>query len=421
MFEPKPIFRKVALERLSSPEQLDLRMQVASPRSWIALVALGLLLVVVVVWGFVGSVPTKVQGQGILIKPGGVFDVFATGTGQILEVAIAEGDVVEAGQVVARIDQPDLTKQVANARTQAEELRAQHGQLTAYSERNLTLRDDNLVLQEAKLKEAIAFSESRMAALQEQIANQETLLERGLITKQAVLLSKQEYFAAQDLHARTTNDLKLIPLEQLTTKTSSEQEIVRSQLRINEAERNIDLLTRQLDLVSTVRSPYSGRILEVKRDRGDVVTAGTPLVSLQLAGSESDGLQAIIYVPPSSGKNVRPGMQAQISPAAVQREEYGFLLGTVTYVSEFPSTYEGMMRVLSNQALVQSLSAQGPPYAVYADLVPDHGSASGFRWSSTKGNTLKVGSGTLCQGSLVVRERRPAEMVVPIIREYTGL
>jgi HlyD family secretion protein len=80
-----------------------------------------------------------------------------------------------------------------------------------------------------------------------------------------------------------------------------------------------------------------------------------------------------------------------------------------------------MMRVLSNQALVQTLSAQGPPYAVYADLIPDSAAASGFRWSSAKGNTLKVGSGTLCQVNLTVRERRPIEMVIPIIREYTGL
>ncbi|MEY4095680.1 MAG: hypothetical protein RLZZ53_2879, partial [Acidobacteriota bacterium] len=36
------IFRKVALDRLASPEQLDLLMEVTSPRSWIALVAVAL-------------------------------------------------------------------------------------------------------------------------------------------------------------------------------------------------------------------------------------------------------------------------------------------------------------------------------------------------------------------------------------------
>ena len=38
------IFRKVALERLSSPEQLDQLMQVTSPKGWLALAGLGALL-----------------------------------------------------------------------------------------------------------------------------------------------------------------------------------------------------------------------------------------------------------------------------------------------------------------------------------------------------------------------------------------
>jgi HlyD family secretion protein len=196
---------------------------------------------------------------------------------------------------------------------------------------------------------------------------------------------------------------------------------VRSQLRLNEAARSIELVEKQLELVSNVTSPYSGRILEVKRDRGDIVTAGTPVVNLQLSGDETQGLQAVIYVPPGTGKQVGRGMEAQISPTTAAREEFGFLLGKVTYVSEFPSTFDGMMRVLSNPALVNTLSAAGPPYAVYADLVQDRGTTSGFKWSSKKGDELKVAAGTICNVTLTVRERRPIEMVIPIIREYTGL
>ena len=64
MLPKKQIFRKVALERLSSPEQLDLVMQVTSPRSWIALSAVGLLLVTLVIWGILGSIPEKTQATG---------------------------------------------------------------------------------------------------------------------------------------------------------------------------------------------------------------------------------------------------------------------------------------------------------------------------------------------------------------------
>ena len=68
MTEENKIFRKVALERLSSPEQLDQLMQVTSPKGWIALLSICGLLAVVVVWGFVGTIPTTASGDGILIR-----------------------------------------------------------------------------------------------------------------------------------------------------------------------------------------------------------------------------------------------------------------------------------------------------------------------------------------------------------------
>ncbi len=66
----KQIFRQSALDRLSSPEQLDMLFQVVRPAYWAALSALLLLLSVLVVWGFYGTVTTMVSGQGILLREG---------------------------------------------------------------------------------------------------------------------------------------------------------------------------------------------------------------------------------------------------------------------------------------------------------------------------------------------------------------
>ena len=59
------IFRKVALDRLSSPEQLDKLLNVTSARAWLGLVAVALLLGAATVWGYLGSVTTKTGGQGV--------------------------------------------------------------------------------------------------------------------------------------------------------------------------------------------------------------------------------------------------------------------------------------------------------------------------------------------------------------------
>ena len=66
------IFRKVSLERLSSPEQLDQMVQVTDPRGWIALTGLGALLLAAIGWGIWGSIPTEAEGTGILLRQGGV-------------------------------------------------------------------------------------------------------------------------------------------------------------------------------------------------------------------------------------------------------------------------------------------------------------------------------------------------------------
>ena len=49
------IFRKEALERLSSPEQLDQLMKIVTPRSWLPLVTLGGLLGMGLLWSFFGA------------------------------------------------------------------------------------------------------------------------------------------------------------------------------------------------------------------------------------------------------------------------------------------------------------------------------------------------------------------------------
>ena len=74
------IFRKVALERLSSPEQLDQLMQVTNPQGWLALVGLCALLAAALLWGIFGSVPTETTGEGILLRQGGVSELVAAGT-----------------------------------------------------------------------------------------------------------------------------------------------------------------------------------------------------------------------------------------------------------------------------------------------------------------------------------------------------
>jgi hypothetical protein len=67
----RQIFRKVALDRLASPEQLDQLLQVTRPTGWLALAALCLLLSATVLWSIFGSIAIQVSGRAALIAPEG--------------------------------------------------------------------------------------------------------------------------------------------------------------------------------------------------------------------------------------------------------------------------------------------------------------------------------------------------------------
>ncbi len=122
------LFRKVALDRLSSPEQLDQLMQVTSPRAWLAIFGLFIVLAAIVAWGILGRIPVTVDGEGILIRGGGVNNIPAEVRGQISDVYVGVGDSIQEGQVVARILTTDGNVPVTSRHTgQVLEIRRAQG------------------------------------------------------------------------------------------------------------------------------------------------------------------------------------------------------------------------------------------------------------------------------------------------------
>ena len=64
------IFRKEALERLQSPDQLDQLLFVVKPQAWLLLAVVTLLCSVAVAWSILGRIPITINGAGALIHPG---------------------------------------------------------------------------------------------------------------------------------------------------------------------------------------------------------------------------------------------------------------------------------------------------------------------------------------------------------------
>ena len=110
-------------------------------------------------------------------------------------------------------------------------------------------------------------------------------------------------------------------------------------------------------------------------------------------------------------------MTVQVSPSTVEQAEFGLMLALVTYVSDYPSTMQSMMKSLKNEALVQSLSAGGAPIMVRADLIPAPKNPSGYKWSSSEGPKIKLQTGTLCSANVTVSTQKPISLVIPTIKK----
>lgn len=412
MNEPHPqIFRKAALDKLSSPEQLDQLMQVTAPKGWIALVACGAVLLTAVLWSVFGSIPTRVQARGILIKQGGVFLATSRGDGNVLELLAHTGELVTNGQMLAHISQPELRLRITQSRETLARLRRESEQLKIYQADEARHEQETFDKQRATFSEIKADYEGQVGSLTQRAEEYAAAEKTGLLTKAQVL-------ETQIRLANTKHDLSLakvqrqqVDISELQSQERRRQVLQEKENQIRAAEDQSQYLDSLYLLNTEIISPYRGHVLEVMVKPGQLLTANTAILSLQ---ADNPTMEARLFLSPSQGKLVQKDMEVQISPVSVKKEEYGFVVARVGSVSPFPSTPQGMLGVLENPTLVAEFSQGGAPIEVIAELARNTNTASGFRWSSVKGPPVGITSGTMCEAWITLTNQRPISFVLPI-------
>lgn len=414
------IFRKVSLERLSSPEQLDLLVQVITPRAWLAWLPLAGIVVATTLWGIFGSVSTVVSGRAILLQQGGLAEVSSAAQGRVLSIDVAVGDRVVKGQAVARIAQPELVERQRQALDRLAELQRQASRIKGLSEQGGHLNAASLEQQRATYQQQRQATAERMKLLNERIVAQNTLLDQGLITRQSLLNTQGELTAARLEIERLNGLIQQLSLKKLETRKQAESEQSQIEAQVAEARRTVEGLAETGRLTTRVDSPYSGRIVEVRVSPGALVSIGMPLVLVEPEGAASDELEAAVYLAAADGKKVAQGMGVQLAPATVRREEYGYLMGEVRFVSDYPATLQSMRVTLQNEELVKELSGSSAPIELRVKLQrADNG--QGYRWSSPQGPPLRISAGTPAQADIVVRRQPPIALVIPALKHALGV
>jgi HlyD family secretion protein len=412
------IFRKVALERLSSPEQLDQLVPLTSPIGWTAVVALAALVAAAIVWSIFGTLPTSVNGSGILVSRGGhVFDAMASVPGTLIDVAKL-GTVVKKGDRLAALDDTELRQNLEHAAEVVKEKQADLAGLTRNFAEQIDLKHKNALAQRDNLARIIAAAEKRRAFYQDLLGKQDKIVQQGFLTQRFQEETRRSMDEADQLARSARSDLLRLDAEESDLIGRRDLAVLGAEQAVNDARRHAAELKIQLEQATEIVSPLDGVVTEIKARPGTVVAPGKPVLSIETAGR---GLELLLYVPPEVGKKVAPGMDVRIEPTTVKKEEYGTLLGKVVAVSDFPMTAEGMASVLQNPQLVTRFMEQGPPYAVRVELVSSPDSASGYRWSGGPGPSVKLSSGTTVRAAITTDRRAPISLLLPLLKGQTGL
>ena len=151
--DKRKIFRQSALDKLSNPDQLDRLVKVTSPAGWMSLLGCAVVIIAAVLWGFMGHLPTKVVGSGILIKTGGIKEVTFSSQGRLSDIAVSTGDIVRQGQLIARVEQPQVVSELTALRLRRDEAIAA-----------MTVSEDVRILESERIQQQILAVKKRIEA-----------------------------------------------------------------------------------------------------------------------------------------------------------------------------------------------------------------------------------------------------------------
>ncbi len=156
-------------------------------------------LVAALTWGFLGRIPTRAAGEGILISGGGrVVDAVSAAAGRLSTIDVTVGDHVVRGQQIAQIVQTDIQqRQHTSAVEVFQEREREYNDLTAKVQRELEAKGQNFAKLEAAFNQVIKATEQRIEYLTSDVKTLEDLLAKGYTTRRNLEDRRHELADAQ--------------------------------------------------------------------------------------------------------------------------------------------------------------------------------------------------------------------------------
>jgi HlyD family secretion protein len=408
--EQNALFRKSALDKLASPERLDVLMQVTSPLGWIALAAIGVVLAGALAWSVIYSIPEQVAGSGMLLRGSGNRVILATGSGTLESLRFKVGDTVQPGDIIGEVKGLATTEMGAGIQAELNRAQSDHDRTRSESARTMNTAKGFI----ADLNSQNARNNDEIARLEKRLEDRKKGLALGSYSQREVddvQTELRRYLNERD-RLRQQRDIRENEIK------NAQDDVARSQAQLERVRAQLGIKGITVAKATRIESNVSGKIISLTKRVGDSVTENQPVATV---ASESGDLLGYMFVPSEEGSRIRPGMPVQIDLLnTYRREEYGTMRGTVRSVGAQPVSEGELMSLTANTVVVREILESGSKTRVDVTLTPDPQSPTGFAWSSGTGPAGEVLEGTQVAASVEVDSRRPISLVIPMLKGMLG-
>jgi HlyD family secretion protein len=406
-------------DEIYSDSELGILMKkICPPLNWLVLTIFCMIFAALLYWIIFGKIKLKTEGLGIIIKGHAISAVQPYSTGRIRVICAFQGEFVRKGQILAWIEQPQLFAELTAQKDKIKVLKENLKQLKEINSKILNIREKETQSKKEHYSQDISFLNSNDAWYKVMLVKFRKLLLDGAISDMAFHYFDTDFTANRVLLNDYKQKLQILPLNNIKENEILIKEEIKEEIRVREAEEQLDSLEKKYELYTKITSPLSGIVVEVVEAEGSIVTPSSNLFTIN-AEEKGDILNAIIYFSPLEGKKVEPGMPIYLDPTIYKKEKYGFIKGIVVSVSDYPVTEGKMFHTLGNIKMVKMFSKSGPPIVARVQLTPDKNNRCGYKWTSSKGPPEKLQMGLVCSAEATTRIETPLSLCLEAFRKYT--
>lgn len=242
---------------------------------------------------------------------------------QITEILVDEGEWVESGQILARLDSSLLQAQLLEKQASVSQAKARLAELVAGTrQEELTRAQQNVNSAQA----ALAKAESDLILADTRVQRNRQLAAEGAISQDQLeeILNEANSKRSSLEQAQATlkeNQARLAELEQGARR----EVILQAQAQLQQAEAQLNLVQTQLNQTE-VLAPVRGKIAQRNARIGDLSTTNVQLFQIIQDGS----LQVQLKVPETLIREIKPGQTVKLDGLLGSNEN---ILGRVRQIN----------------------------------------------------------------------------------------